>query len=74
LSEAENEDVYDNLNIENYAANEDGNAYNENFLPITTSRYLFLSGTPFKALNSGEFIEYQIFNWTYTDEQRVKEN
>jgi hypothetical protein len=43
------------------------------FLPITTSAYLYLSGTPFKALASGEFIEEQIFNWTYTDEQRAKE-
>lgn len=45
-----------------------------NFLPITTRAYLYLSGTPFKALSSGEFIEEQIFNWTYTDEQRAKEN
>jgi hypothetical protein len=43
------------------------------FLPITTRAYLYLSGTPFKALATGEFIEEQIFNWTYTDEQRVKE-
>ncbi|MBT8419516.1 MAG: restriction endonuclease, partial [Gammaproteobacteria bacterium] len=43
------------------------------FLPITTSAYLYLSGTPFKALATGEFIEEQIFNWTYTDEQRAKE-
>jgi hypothetical protein len=43
------------------------------FLPITTRAYLYLSGTPFKALSSGEFIEEQIFNWTYTDEQRAKE-
>ena len=35
--------------------------------------YLYLSGTPFKALATGEFIEEQIFNWTYTDEQRAKE-
>lgn len=42
------------------------------FLPITTKAYLYLSGTPFKALSSGEFIEEQIFNWTYTDEQRAK--
>jgi hypothetical protein len=34
--------------------------------------YLYLSGTPFKALATGEFIEEQIFNWTYTDEQRAK--
>ena len=43
------------------------------FLPIKTKAYLYLSGTPFKALATGEFIEEQIFNWTYTDEQRAKE-
>ena len=43
------------------------------FLPITTKAYLYLSGTPFRALTTGEFIEEQIFNWTYTDEQRAKE-
>ena len=43
------------------------------FLPITTKAYLYLSGTPFKALATGEFIEEAIFNWTYTDEQRAKE-
>jgi hypothetical protein len=44
------------------------------FLPITTKAYLYLSGTPFKALATGEFIEEQIFNWTYTDEQRARED
>jgi len=43
------------------------------FLPITTRAYLYLSGTPFRALSTGEFIEEQIFNWTYTDEQRAKD-
>ena len=43
------------------------------FLPITTKAYLYLSGTPFRALATGEFVEEQIFNWTYTDEQRAKE-
>ncbi|MCP5447709.1 MAG: GIY-YIG nuclease family protein [Chromatiaceae bacterium] len=43
------------------------------FLPITTRAYLYLSGTPFKALATGEFIEEQIFNWTYTDEQRASD-
>lgn len=51
-----------------------GNAYDETWLPITTSYYLYLSGTPFRALNSGEFIEEQIYNWTYSDEQREKKN
>ena len=43
------------------------------FLPITSRAYLYLSGTPFRALATGEFIEEQIFNWTYTDEQCAKE-
>ena len=34
---------------------------------------LYLSGTPFKAIASGEFGDRQIFNWTYTDEQEAKE-
>ena len=41
-------------------------------MPITTDAYLYLSGTPFRAIASGEFIEEQIFNWTYSDEQRSK--
>jgi hypothetical protein len=44
----------------------------ETWLPITAKRYLYLSGTPFRAINSGEFIEDQIYNWTYSDEQRAK--
>lgn len=44
------------------------------FLPISSRAYLYLSGTPFRALATGEFIEEQIFNWTYTDEQRAKES
>ena len=50
-----------------------GNEVNEGDLPIVTKYYLFLSGTPFRALNSGEFIEEQIYNWTYSDEQAAKE-
>ncbi|HEX3795468.1 MAG TPA: GIY-YIG nuclease family protein [Acidimicrobiales bacterium] len=56
--------------------NEDLGEFSEqetDFLPITTKAYLYLSGTPFRALATGEFIEEQIFNWTYTDEQRSKE-
>lgn len=52
--------------------NEDLSGLSGEFLPITTRAYLYLSGTPFKALATGEFIEEQIFNWTYTDEQRAK--
>ncbi len=73
LFESEDDDSYDTLDVEKYQKEEAPNAYNETFLPITTSNYLFLSGTPFRALNSGEFIEEQIYNWTYSDEQREKE-
>lgn len=52
----------------------DGNALNETWLPIQSRFYLYLSGTPFRALNSGEFIEDQVFNWTYSDEQSHKES
>ena len=34
---------------------------------------LYLSGTPFKAIASGEFGDHQIFNWSYADEQDAKE-
>ena len=33
---------------------------------------LYLSGTPFKAIASGEFDDRQIFNWSYNDEQEAK--
>lgn len=47
--------------------------YDEDILPIKTKHYLYLSGTPFRAITTGEFIEEQIYNWTYSDEQRAKE-
>ena len=71
LFEQEDEDSYDSEDMDKY---DRGNAYDETFLPITAMYYLYLSGTPFRALNSGEFIEDQIYNWTYSDEQRAKEN
>jgi hypothetical protein len=46
--------------------------FDDEILPITSRSFLYLSGTPFKALESGEFIEEQIFNWTYSDEQSAK--
>lgn len=46
--------------------------FDEKLLPIKTKHYLYLSGTPFRAIGSGEFIEEQIFNWTYSDEQKAK--
>jgi hypothetical protein len=36
--------------------------------------FLCLSGTPFRAIASSEFSPEQIYNWTYTDEQRAKQD
>ena len=47
--------------------------YDEELMPLKTGAYLYLSGTPFRAISTGEFIEEQIFNWTYSDEQAAKE-
>ncbi|MEO3134949.1 hypothetical protein ABHC40_12150 [Turicibacter sanguinis] len=46
----------------------------EKEIKLKTNHFLYLSGTPFRAIQSGEFIEEQIFNWTYSDEQRAKMN
>jgi len=81
LFEGEEESVAKRETNREYAGgleklNEDLTVLSENeveFLPIATKAYLYLSGTPFRALSTGEFIEEQIFNWTYTDEQRAKE-
>ena len=74
LFEKEDEENEVDFDAEKYQKNEASNAINETWLPISTKYYLFLSGTPFRAINNGEFIEEQIFNWTYSDEQRAKAN
>ena len=56
-----------------FAEGEGIDYFDEETIPITTNHYLYLSGTPFRAIESGEFIEEQIYNWTYADEQRAKE-
>ena len=73
LFEKQDEEAEVNFDQEEFQRKEAANAMDESFLPITTKYYLYLSGTPFRALNSGEFIEEQIFNWTYSDEQCAKE-
>lgn len=73
----ENEDeehIYDDEMSESDKANNAANAIDETWLPISTKYYLYLSGTPFRALSNGEFIEEQIFSWTYGDEQEAKED
>lgn len=59
---------------QSYGQGEGLEYFEEENMPITTNGYLYLSGTPFRAIATGEFIEEQIFNWTYTDEQKAKEN
>lgn len=74
LFEKEDEEAAVEFDAEKYQKDEAGNAINESWLPISSNHYLYLSGTPFRAINSGEFIEEQIFNWTYSDEQGAKIN
>jgi hypothetical protein len=56
-----------------FAEGEGLDYFDEDILPITSDHYLYLSGTPFRAIAAGEFIEEQIYNWTYSDEQKAKE-
>ena len=60
------------LEAEESGKAEDFSYFDEGLLPITTKHYLYLSGTPFRAIAGGEFIEEQIYNWTYSDEQKAK--
>ncbi len=45
----------------------------EESLGLKASSFLYLSGTPFRAITNGEFGEDAIFNWTYVEEQRAKD-
>lgn len=73
LFEGEDEYEYEQQ-IESLQESEDTVDEFEQIMPVTTSAYLYLSGTPFRAITTGEFIEEQIYNWTYSDEQRAKQN
>ena len=42
-------------------------------LRLSGRYFLYLSGTPFRALTEGEFNEDAIYNWTYPDEQYAKQ-
>lgn len=64
----------DGLSEKKYLGVENMELWNDNTIPITTNHFLYLSGTPFKAIASGEFLEDQIFNWTYSDEQEAKQS
>ena len=63
----------DSVMLESGIDVEGGRAWDDDEVPITGRHFLYLSGTPFRALATGEFMENQIFNWTYQDEQARKE-
>jgi hypothetical protein len=67
-------ELYDPAESEIAEAEEPEDSVTEDDLGLTGSHYLYLSGTPFRAITNGEFTEDQIFNWTYVDEQREKEH
>jgi len=58
--------------VENPDLDEDFVENLESTLDLNVANYLYLSGTPFRALTQGEFLEDQVYNWTYSDEQRAK--
>ena len=75
ISSEDEDDYQENLEILRENGFKDFQKYwDENISPLNTKHYLYLSGTPFRAIESGEFIEEQIYNWTYADEQDAKKN
>jgi len=67
-------DLYDPTDAEIAEEEEPDDRVTDEDLGLTAAHYLYLSGTPFRAITNGEFTEDAIFNWTYTDEQREKQN
>lgn len=66
-------DLYDADSSEKAAVEKEDVEFSEETFPLTARHFLYLTGTPFRALTAGEFLEDQIFSWTYADEQRAKE-
>jgi len=67
-------ELYDPTEAEIAEVEEPDESVTEDDLGLSSCHYLYLSGTPFRAITNGEFTEDQIFNWTYVDEQREKEH
>lgn len=65
-------ELYDPTEADIAEAEEPEESVTEDDLGLSSRHYLYLSGTPFRAITNGEFTEDQIFNWTYVDEQREK--
>ena len=41
---------------------------------ISYDRILWVSGTPLKALMSGEFLDEEVYTWSYADEQKKRQS
>lgn len=65
-------DLYDKADAQLAEIEEPEEEVTEEDINLKAKRYLYLSGTPFRAITNGEFTEDQVFNWTYIDEQREK--
>ena len=67
-------DLYDPAEKSLAEREEPQDSIDDEDLGLRSAHYLYLSGTPFRAITNGEFTEDQIFNWTYIDEQSAKEH
>lgn len=65
-------ELYDPGDAATAEREEPGEEVTNDDLGLSASHYLYLSGTPFRAITNGEFTEDQIVNWTYIDEQSAK--
>ncbi len=71
-------DLYDTSDRRDRLEAEDADDYRKgefllrDEMALSAGCWLYLSGTPFRALAQGEFLEEQIFNWSYRDEQTAK--
>lgn len=66
-------DLYDPSDSELAEEEQPEDWVTEEDLGLTAAHYLYLSGTPFRAITNGEFTEDAIFDWTYVDEQAAKD-
>jgi hypothetical protein len=66
-------ELYDPADKKLAEAEEPEEQVTESDIGLSSRNYLYLSGTPFRAITNGEFSETQVYNWTYIDEQRNKE-
>jgi len=67
-------DLYDPTDKALAEDEEPEEAVTEEDLGLKAAGYLYLSGTPFRAITNGEFTEDAAYNWTYVDEQAAKDS